>query len=60
MDMCESYLTLTYLKIYGVPLGITKRALLPSFYKRLWLFGEAKWGWPLNKVYGFQMVTLSN
>ena len=34
MNMCESYLTKTYLKISGV---------LPGFLEILWLFGKVGW-----------------
>jgi hypothetical protein len=61
MNMCESYLTRTYLKVSEASSGkyvhwdnrdasaITKSAL-PGFSERLWLFGKARWGWALLGV----------
>jgi hypothetical protein len=51
MNMCESYLTKTYLKISGASscrcigiAAITKGAL-PGFWKILWVLAKVKWEW---------------
>ena len=50
MNVCEHYLTKTYLKVsrarycrcIGMALNITER-VLPGFKEILWLFGRVKW-----------------